>query len=123
MAASACECGRVIEQPRTGRPRTKCLICSPKRLASVPTDGVQAAPGPAPALVEATRAQLASADRDGTPEGLIVLMLAGQIAAGGGTAAGLAALVREFHASKVRALAGAEQDGDVIEGIFRSESG
>jgi hypothetical protein len=76
-----------------------------------------------PPLVEATRAELAAAGRDGTPEGIVVLTLAAQIAAGGGSAAGLAALVREFHASKAKALDGAGVDADIIDGIFGARSG
>jgi hypothetical protein len=125
---TACDCGRVIEQPKTGRKRRKCAVCSPPDLRDrTPRLGVvhdlpaAAAPdAPAPVtLVGATQAELAAVGRDGTPEGLIVLTLAAQIAAGGGSAAGLAALVREFHASKARALDGAQSgEADVIDGIF-----
>jgi hypothetical protein len=69
-------------------------------------------------LVVATKSELGRAGRAETPEGLIVLTLAVQIAAGGGTQSGLAALVREFHSSKARALEGADAGGDVIAGIF-----
>jgi len=127
-----CGCGRPIVQPRTGRRRSKCVTCSPPErrdrrvrdlgpvVVSLPADS---GPVVLPPLVEATRAELAAAGRDGTPEGIVVLTLAGQIAAGGGSAAGLAALVREFHASKARALDGVQGSADVIDGIFGARTG
>jgi hypothetical protein len=130
-AASVCNCGRVIEQPKAGRRRKYCLICSPQDDGKSKAKRALAAVGALPpvqpveppALVVATRAELEQAGRSETPEGIVVLTLAAQIAAGGGTAAGLAALIREFHASKARALAGADADADVIDGIFGAESG
>ncbi len=129
--ATVCNCGRVIEQPKAGRRRKYCLICSPQddgkskaKRALAAVAPIAAGPLEAPpALVVATRTELEQAGRSETPEGIVVLTLAAQIAAGGGSAAGLAALVREFHASKARALAGAEADADVIDGIFGAESG
>jgi len=128
-----CDCGRFIEQPKTGRRRRKCRVCSPPenrnrsvKLAPVVTalPAAHSASGSVePELLTTTRAELAAVGRDGTPEGLIVLTLAAQIAAGGGTAAGLAALVREFHASKARALDGTAPTADVIDGIFGSRTG
>jgi hypothetical protein len=76
-----------------------------------------------PALVTATRSELEAAGRHDSPEGLIVLQLAWQIAAGGGTQAGLAALIRTFHDTKARALADVGDDADVLAGIFGEGAG
>lgn len=118
-------CGHQFRKPR-GTRRTYCFTCHPSRPRPEPLSPVVVpigGPAPdAPALVEATRAELAAAGRDATPEGLIVLTLAAQIAAGGGSAAGLTALVKEFHASKARALEGATEEADVLDGIFGTGS-
>jgi hypothetical protein len=135
----ACGCGKALP-PRTGpgRPAKYLAEHAPDKrqgrrsrraeLPAVPTEGLASVtplagsrPAPTePALVAATRAELAAVDRDVTPEGIIVLQLAWQISAGGGTQAGLAALVREFHASKARALDGADEVGDPVVEIFGS---
>lgn len=126
----ACGCGRELP-PRTGpgRPPKYLAEHAPdkrqgRRDRSKPVPSIApvvSMPQPVhaePALVTATRSELEKAGQAGTPEGLIVLTLAAQISAGGGTQAGLAALVREFHASKARALDGATDAGDVVAGIF-----
>lgn len=88
---------------------------SPTPPSSRPTTGI-------PSLVSATLEELTRAGRAETPEGLIVLTIAAQIAAGGGTQAGLASLVREFHTSKARALEGAAEKDDVVAAIFGTGS-
>ena len=124
----------MITQPKTGRRRSKCTECSPpdtrarrdKRVRDLGPVVVSIAPGveaELPPLVAATLGELEAAGRDRSAEGLIVLTLAAQIARGGGSAAGLAALIREFHASKAKALAGADDDADVIAGIFGTVTG
>ena len=131
-----CGCGRALPpQSGPGRPRQFVPEHSPEkrqrdrrvRLASVPTSPTAPVDRPEapsePALVTATRAELEAVGKAGTSEGLIVLTLAGQIAAGGGTAQGLASLVRQFHASKELALADAQPEADVLDGIFGAEAG
>jgi len=135
----ACGCGTVLP-PRIGpgRPPKYLAEHAPDKrqgrrnrraeLPGVPSDGLASVtplggtrPEPTePPLVAATRTELAAAGRDVTPEGLITLQLAWQISVGGGTQAGLAALVREFHATKARALDGADEQGDPVVEIFGS---
>lgn len=68
---TSCSCGRTIESVAgTGRPRTKCVVCSPPRtraagLAAVPGSGRTAAPRRAPRRVTAAaRRVLADIDTD-----------------------------------------------------------
>lgn len=78
-------------------------------------------PAPAPTvgpMFAATLLELRAAGRHETPEGLATLKLAQVIDAGGGTAAGLVAAIREFHATKAKALDGTSEIADVIDGMF-----
>ena len=59
-----------------------------------------------------------AAGRESSAEGLVVLLLAERLAAGGGTQAGVASLARQFAVSLDAALKGAGQSADVIDGIF-----
>lgn len=133
---ATCDCGRVIQQPPTGRRRRKCRVCSPpdkrdRRLKVVtdPLPASTAVPDPEPRpigpgpMFAATLLELRAAGRHETPEGLATLRLAQVIDVGGGTAQGLVAAVREFHATKAKALVGAEGGADVIEGIFGTDGG
>lgn len=74
-------------------------------------------------LFGVTLAELRAAGRAETPEGVIVLTLAAQIATGGGSAAGLSALVKQFHLSKDIALKDSAPATDVVSDIFGSETG
>lgn len=123
---TACDCGRVIEQPSRGRPRKRCAVCSPvnrrRPLAVVRPAAESADPEPraVPRLVRALLDELVPAGRDGTPEGILAVDIAERLSDFSGTASQYATLVREFHATKAAALAGAadEPGADVITGIF-----
>jgi hypothetical protein len=132
----ACGCGKELP-PRTpgqpGRPRRYLEEHAPDKRAGKRTERRQvtptiapvlAMPGaastpPEPDLVAVTRADLEQAGADRTPEGLIALTLAAQIAAGGGTQAGMAALARQFHASLAEARRAGEdgEDGAASDGV------
>lgn len=122
-----CECGRVIEQPSTGRRRKKCLICTPKRernrnapVIGLPTRPVESQPELT--VADSTLADLKAADRDRTTPGVTALHLARLIDAGGYTAQGAAALVRSHREALDHALEGAGSDADVIDLIFGREA-
>lgn len=117
-APGACDCGRVIDQPKTGRRREKCLICSPpdprdRRRVAAPVAQLPGTSGEPP-LVTRTRADLG--DLADTAEGMILLQLAAAIAAGGGTPAGLVRLSERYDVAKRALLASAapaeDDDGD-----------
>lgn len=140
MAASICDCGRTIEQPKTGRRRTRCKVCSPPdvrpasrkakqpagavvRLASAAPEGGQEAPGRPGLLTSTTRAQLEAHGREGTPDGVLALSLADSIDRGQHTGSSLAALAREFRTVLAAAMEGTAPVADVIDGIFGSRTG
>ena len=120
-----CECGRTIEQPKTGRRRTKCDICRPRRIRSDrPVTSLPAAPpSVADPLVGITRKQLEDAGRLESPEGALVMLLVQRLVAPGGTQAGAASLSKAFREALAAAMAGADQDADVIAGIFGQQTG
>lgn len=134
MTVRTCQCGAPIPpQIGPGAPRKHCAKCAPPRnrgrLALVgpsteqpaSTLGKGSAPAPIPdvgPMFAATLLELRAVGRHETPEGLLLLRLAQAIDAGGGTAAGLASVAREFHASKAKAFDGAGKVADVIDGMF-----
>jgi hypothetical protein len=112
-AADACDCGRVIVQPATGRRRTKCAVCSPpdtrdRRRAPAPVTTLPG--GGEHPLVTRTRADLG--DLADTAEGMILLQLAAAIAAGGGSPTGLVRLSERYETAKRALLALAVDDAD-----------
>jgi hypothetical protein len=134
---SNCDCGRMIDQPKTGRRRTKCETCSPRRerpdrgapVLHLPSPGRStpsgSGPGPERArrtLADATLADLVAAGREDTTKGLAALQLADLVDAGGYTAQGAAALVKAHREALELALAGAQVDADVIDLIFGQEA-
>lgn len=125
--AGTCDCGRTIEQPATGRRRSKCKICSPPRDQSHRKAPVLAMPtrqlarqeqGPRPGLAEQTLAELQAAGRDGTAHGIAALGLAELFDAGGYNAQGAAALVKAHREALAVALEGGDREADVIDRIF-----
>lgn len=123
MAACA-QCGGPI--PPTagrGRPRTKCLTCSPRRgakarhLAAVEPIQPPAKPEPVEydTVADAVAAELAAAGARWTSAGMAAMVLAARIdESGAEPAAGLAALTRQLHQTIGEAVAavdsGAEAD-------------
>jgi hypothetical protein len=122
-----CDCGRVIEQPMTGRRRSRCLVCSPKRereqrrapVVSLPSRQVSEV---LLTVAGSTLADLRRFERDRTTTGVIALHLANLIDAGGYTAQGAAALVKAHREALDIALAGTGGDADVIDMIFGQEA-
>lgn len=120
----------MINQPTTGRRRTKCEVCSPRRerpnrRAPVLQMSDHVPPGAARerrTLTAATLADLAAAGREDTTKGVAALQLAELVDAGGYTAQGAAALVKAHREALELALAGAQGDADVIDLIFGQEA-
>lgn len=127
-APEVCDCGRRIEQPATGRRRSKCLVCSPPDRRTVtgsrrqprvgaPSATVAALPdrpaadGP---LTAATRGELEKAGRAGSALGVAALVAAATVDRGGMTANGLAALLRAHRDALAEALADAEPAADPL---------
>lgn len=150
--SDTCDCGRIIQQPATGRRRRKCRICSPPdtrirydkgRLALVGPSTEQPVPAstqgkasaqapaspparpvlPAGPMRAATLLQLRDAGKAETPEGIALLALAEVIDARGGTAQGLVAAIKQYDLSKAALLADVGEDADVIAGIFGTGDG
>lgn len=125
-----CDCGREIVQPKTGRRRQRCEVCSPRQERSDRKAPVlqltPRAQEPEKArrksLEERTRADLEKADRLDTWQGVAALQLAELVDAGGYTAQGAAALVKAHREALEVALAGAGGDADVIDLIFGREA-
>lgn len=125
----ACDCGRVIDQPATGRRRRKCLICSPpdkrdrsvKPLPSAPTvTTIGPAPDAGPGPIEAaTLAELDAAERTSSSAGVEALHLAHLLDAGGYTAAGAAVLAKARREALAVALANARPADDAVTELQR----
>jgi len=120
MTAATCRCGRAIP-PRTGpgRPRTRCLICSPpegprrKPELVTATDAVEPGSG---RLAAATAVELDAAGRSGTAAGVAALWAAEAVdAASGETGAGKAALLKAHREALTVALAGAARAADGLD--------
>ena len=90
---------RCRHRERAGRPRP-----------APPREGGAAA---GPELVDAVRAELVAAGRDGTALGRLALLLAGH-AAGPETGAACAAVSRELRATLEAALAGSSAEVDLV---------
>ena len=135
--ADLCACGAPIVQPAgPGRRRTACVACKPARaVRRVPGAGEVLVAGrvvslpdrPAPVsgvhpFVESTRRKVEAAGMVDEPEGAHVLLLAEQMAAGGGTQAGLAALSNAYAKALVAIKANVVADADVIDVIFQAEA-
>ena len=128
-----CGCGQPVPlNSGPGRPRAYLPEHSPDKrkrdrrvVRSVPAvPSAQASvsplrpPAAGPSLVESTRARLTEVGRDGSPEGLVALLLASELMAGGGSQSGLAALAKQFQVALDFATKDASQSADVIDGIF-----
>jgi hypothetical protein len=120
----------MIEQPKTGRRRTKCEVCSPRRerpdrkapVLQLADRSLQATTSARRTLTAATLTDLAAAGREDTTKGVAALQLAELVDAGGYTAQGAAALVKAHREALDLALAGAQVDADVIDLIFGQEA-
>lgn len=130
--ADICDCGQYIEQPATGRRRSKCLTCKPPRVRAKPPpkSPILAAPAPAlappstvsggdvrPTLAEQSRRELAAADRLETHSGVAALMLAELLDKGGYNAQGAASMVKAHREAMAAALAGAKRADDAVDDL------
>jgi hypothetical protein len=135
MAAKcvACKINDVPPQSKPGRPRTKCLECSPPRnrperrqgpvlVLHAPEDA-HTAPSAEPAsdpvgVTAATLQRLTEAERLATPEGAVALHLARLIDLGDYNAQGAAALAKAHAEALARATAGAKSAPDAIDELL-----
>jgi hypothetical protein len=127
--ADVCDCGRIIEQPKRGRPRSKCLICKPprKRPKPPPTSPVlptlippkPAEPSGRPSLSSRTLVELAGAGRESSAAGVRALMLAEAVDAGGYNAQGMAALMKAHEQALSVAMEGAPRAADAVDELRR----
>jgi hypothetical protein len=120
-------------QTKPGRPRTKCLECSPPRnrperrqppvlQLHAPEDG-RTAPNAEPAsdatsVTAATLQRLTEAERLATPDGAVVMHLARLIDVGDYNAQGAAALAKAHAEALARATAGAKSAPDAIDELL-----
>jgi hypothetical protein len=126
--ADICDCGRVIEQPATGRKRRRCKVCRPPQtrkpapVVGLPSRKASQLPEPAVrrSLAASTRADLAAVGREDTTAGITTLHLAELLDAGGYTAQGAASLVKAHREALGLALEGTASEADVIDLIFGS---
>jgi hypothetical protein len=112
------KCGAPFQpKPGPGRPRARCHKCSPpeKRRDDQPLLSPAAEVPDAGSVVDVIREELTAAGRVDTPKGRITLLLASQLAAGGHTASGAAALARQLEASLDAALDGALKSADGVD--------
>jgi hypothetical protein len=132
MAAKcvACKINDVPPQTKPGRPRTKCLECSPPRnrperrqgpvlVLHAPEDA-HPAPTATPAsedlgVVTQTRRRLLEAERLETPEGAAVMLAAQALERGDYNAQGLAALIKAHAEALERATRGAKSAKDALD--------
>ena len=129
-----CNCGRVIQQPATGRRRRKCFICSPpenrnRRVKALPAPKTPpttptllsingSADGPGH-IESATLAELEVASRAKTSAGVEALHLARLLDAGGYTAQGAASLAKARREALAAALEGAKRPDDALDELRR----
>lgn len=130
MPENVCDCGRVIEQPATGRKRKRCKVCSPpekkppkvgdSRLVILPSrDAARDAGQPdRPTIAASTLSDLRLVDRHQTTAGITALHLAELLDAGGYNAQGAASLVKAHREALAVALEGTQANADVIDAIF-----
>lgn len=120
MATATCAtCGKRFEaQRKTAR------FCGPTcrqrahRGSEVPVAPVEVLPAQGasePALVAATRKELADAERENSTLGQIALRLAAQLAVAADTGSGTAALSKELRAVMTEALANAPKAADSLD--------
>lgn len=119
MAAHFCaDCGGVIA-PQSGPRRKYCVSCSPPKRrpnAQPKIAPVEQLPRPErSAVYDATLGQLQAVDRESTPLGTAALTLAEQVDAGGHTATGLAALVKQLEATLRSALEGTKVSKSAVD--------
>jgi hypothetical protein len=115
-----CQCGATIPpQTGRGRPRTKCVDCSP------PIERPQrrkhtVTPLPAPerktrTLESAVRDELDAYGRADSPDGVTALYAARMLDAGGHTGSAASSLMRELRACVVAATKGASMGTDLVD--------
>lgn len=123
MAAKKCaKCsGPMPPHVGPGRPRTVCFTCRPSRAKAAPAAPAAAVTAPAMlevqagGLYEATLRELSDSGIPHTAEALAVLALARRIDAGEDTGSGLAAMVKQWHASKAQAMQGVAVPNDPVD--------
>ena len=126
MPENICNCGRVIEQPATGRKRKRCKVCSPpeKKPAKPGDSRLVVLPGRDPGqpqrrtIAASTLSDLQLVTRHETTAGITALHLAELLDAGGYNAQGAASLVKAHREALALALEGTTPMADVIDGIF-----
>jgi hypothetical protein len=117
-----CRCGRVIEQPATGRRRAWCLICSPRVMKDRKADVIQL-PTPDPdspgSLVYTSRKALEQAGVEDGWKAAAALAVAALIDSQKHGASGAAGNIKAHRESMQFALQDSGEEADVIEMIFR----
>ena len=101
MAKRVCEvCGAVLPvQTGRGRPRRKCVQCSPRKKVSQKVAPQPVPPAHAPeSLTAAVEAEIAAAGQAGSATALLALEYARRIEDGGDAAAGIASLGKQLQA-------------------------
>lgn len=115
------DCGAPVPPSGGPRPRKYCLDCAPPQRSKAQRPTVKARPTVAEPVEIAgqvyarTLETLQGVGRDSTPLGAAVLVLAEQIDAGGHTATGLAALVKQHEASLASALEGVKVSKSAVD--------
>jgi hypothetical protein len=118
-----CDCGRVVEQPRTGRRRSKCYVCRPVRDRPDRRAPVIQLPVPTrdpdePGLADLTRKALDDAGVGGTWQAEACLALARLVDSGRHGASGPGGVIKSHRESMAFALQDSGTDADIITRIF-----
>lgn len=129
VAARSCSvCGKPLPPiVGQGRPRTKCVTCSPVRKSNAARTPHKARELPAPivpevpvgSLLTATRARLEALGLLDDPSGVAAMALAQRVDAGADSGASMAALVRQHAASMADAAGHAAVADDPLDELAR----
>jgi hypothetical protein len=126
MKDDVCSCGKLIEQPATGRRRTKCYVCSPRnkryQRAQVMQLPVRESEPSAFSLTSTTIAALQRAGMHQTWQGMAAIKLAELIDEAKHGASGAAGNTKAHRDAMEFALAYQADDADIINLIFAEES-
>lgn len=123
MPARTCaQCGVTLPTPVRGRPRTKCMSCSPprerdkRRRADVVPITPDAPPDePDGPVTRSTLDVLTRAERVTTPSGQVALALARRIDKAADSGSSLAALARQLSETMTEALVGVVLEPDKVD--------
>jgi hypothetical protein len=119
-----CNCGRVIEQPASGRRRKYCFVCSPPNRRGAIASVSQFPVREQPTSDRLTQAVTAALDKAGILESwqaASCLALANLIDAGKHGASGAAGTVKALRDAMAYAMQSFEDEGDVILAIFNEK--